>query len=76
MPASIAQAPHPSVSLPTTITATLVETASLVDDGWHNAFTDIVRWKGRTYVAYRRAPSHGIVPPRCSRQGTFDTGFA
>ncbi len=29
----------------------------------HCAFTDIARWHGRFYCAYREAASHGIAPP-------------
>jgi hypothetical protein len=34
----------------------------IYDDGMHCAFTDMVRWNGWYYVAFRRAQSHGIVP--------------
>ncbi len=36
---------------------------TIVDDGWHNAFTDLAWWRGSLWCAFRRAPTHGIVPP-------------
>ncbi len=41
----------------------LVELHRIVADGYHNAFTDLTRWRGQTYLCYRAAQSHGIDPP-------------
>lgn len=30
----------------------------VVDDGWHNAFIDMVRWREHFYLTYRKAPTH------------------
>lgn len=38
--------------------AVLVETIKLWDKGNHNAFTDLVRFKGRWYCAFREAEAH------------------
>jgi len=34
----------------------------IYDDSMHCAFTDMVRWNGWYYVAFRRAFAHGMVP--------------
>lgn len=43
--------------------AELVSLQRLVADGYHNAFTDLICWRGHYYLGYRHAQSHGIVPP-------------
>ena len=43
--------------------ATLDHVTRLVATGQHNAFTALCTWRGGTYLAYRQAYSHGIVPP-------------
>lgn len=41
----------------------LVRVERLIADGYHNAFTDLIRWQGHYYLGYRTAQSHGIEPP-------------
>jgi hypothetical protein len=36
---------------------------TVVRDGWHNAFTDLIHWQGEYWVAYRRAQSHKAHTP-------------
>ncbi|HJP31471.1 MAG: hypothetical protein QF689_13225 [Candidatus Latescibacteria bacterium] len=43
--------------------AELVSLQRLVADGYHNAFTDLTRWRDHTYLVYRQAQGHGIEPP-------------
>lgn len=43
--------------------AELIELKRLVSDGTHNAFTDLLQWRGHTYLAFRKARKHGIEPP-------------
>ena len=38
----------------------LVDVKKIWDRGAHNAFTDMVRFDGRWYVAFREASSHGV----------------
>ena len=35
-----------------------VGSRTVVDDGLHNAFTDLVTWQGKLWLAYRAAPNH------------------
>lgn len=35
----------------------------VVDDGQHNAVTDLALWRGQVYLAYRRAENHFNEPP-------------
>ena len=42
---------------------TLMTHGCLQANGWHNAFTDCITWRGNVYVAYRVARTHGITPP-------------
>ena len=44
------------------IRATLEKVETLVQDGWHNAFTDIAHWEGQYYCAYRHAATHALIP--------------
>lgn len=37
---------------------TLVEVARIWDAGAHNAFTDLIRWRGRWYCTFREADAH------------------
>lgn len=41
---------------------TLETVTRIVATGEHNAFTDLCRWRGDYYVAFRQAYSHGIMP--------------
>ena len=50
---------------PAVPTATLRDTTTLVADGQHNAFTDLIAWGGAYYLAYRQAHNHGTSPPGC-----------
>ena len=43
--------------------ATLDTLTRIYATGEHAAFTDLCTWRGKYYVAFRRAYSHGIVPP-------------
>ena len=43
--------------------ATLDTVTRIYATGEHAAFTDLCTWRGDYYVAFRRAYSHGIVPP-------------
>jgi hypothetical protein len=36
---------------------------TVVRDGWHNAFTDLIHWQNAYWVAYRRAESHQCRTP-------------
>lgn len=40
----------------------LVKLTRVVADGYHNAFTDLLHWRGAYYLAFRKAEHHGIVP--------------
>lgn len=42
---------------------TLLGTRIVAKDTYHNAFTSITYWNKCTFIAYRTALSHGIVPP-------------
>ena len=35
-----------------------IESRTVVDDGWHNGFTDLVAWQGQLWLAYRASPTH------------------
>jgi hypothetical protein len=35
----------------------------VIDDGYHNAFTDLCIWNGWYYLAYRKAQWHDPIPP-------------
>jgi hypothetical protein len=35
-----------------------IESWTVVDDGMHNAFTDLVAWQGQLWLAYSSSPSH------------------
>ena len=35
----------------------------VVADGYHNAFTDLLFWRGHYYLSFRKAQHHGITPP-------------
>ena len=41
----------------------LLDLQRVVHDGFHNAFTDLLRWKGHYYLAFRKAQEHGVAPP-------------
>ena len=43
--------------------ANLVRVDTVYADGRHNAFTDLVRWHGTYYLAFRTADSHGLQTP-------------
>jgi len=36
----------------------VIEVRKVFDDGRHNAFTDLVRWRGEYYLAFRNATDH------------------
>ena len=36
---------------------------TVVRDGWHNAFTDLIHWQGQYWITYRRAQSHKAWTP-------------
>lgn len=40
----------------------LTSVTRLFDDGYHNAFTDILRWNDHYYVSYRTAQHHSMPP--------------
>jgi len=42
--------------------AELLDVKPLLADGYHNAFTDLLRWKDHYYVSFRTAQSHGMPP--------------
>lgn len=42
--------------------AELLGVERLFCNGYHNAFTDLMFWKGHYYLGFRTAQSHGIVP--------------
>mgnify|MGYP001607789810 CR=1 FL=1 len=55
--------------------ATLDTVTRIYATGEHAAFTDLCAWRGRYYVAFRRAYSHGIVPPgQITMPGPVDPG--
>jgi hypothetical protein len=41
----------------------LIEARKVWDRAPHNAFTDLVRFEGRWYLAFREAPEHGVPDP-------------
>jgi len=43
--------------------ATLLDVTRVYGDGTHNAFTDLLHWRGHYYLCFRTAESHGIEPP-------------
>ena len=43
--------------------AELLSVERLFGDGHHNAFTDLKFWKGRYYLCFRTAQSHGVTDP-------------
>ena len=40
----------------------LLEVQRVFADGYHNAFTDLLYWKGHYYLSFRTAQSHGMPP--------------
>lgn len=40
----------------------LLSVQRIVGDGYHNAFTDLIRWRSHYYLAFRQAESHGFPP--------------
>ncbi len=49
----------------------------VVDDGLHNAFTDLIRFRGRTYLTHRSCPDgHMIFPTSRVRVLVSDDGIA
>jgi len=40
----------------------LVTVTALFADGYHNAFTDLIRWKGFYYLSFRTAQHHNLPP--------------
>lgn len=43
--------------------AELLDLHCIYGDGRHNAFTDLLFWRGHYYVCFRAAENHGIEPP-------------
>ncbi len=43
--------------------AELIRLQRVFGDGRHNAFTDLLFWKGHYYLTFRAAETHGITPP-------------
>lgn len=43
--------------------AELLTVERLFADGYHNAFTDLCRWRGHYYLCFRTAQTHGVDPP-------------
>ena len=43
--------------------AKLLRLDTVYADGYHNAFTDLIRWQDHYYLAFRTAGSHGLQPP-------------
>lgn len=43
--------------------AELLDVQRLYGDGYHNAFTDLLRWRDHYYLCFRTAEAHGITPP-------------
>ena len=43
--------------------AELLSVECLFGDGYHNAFTDLLHWKGHYYLCYRTAQTHGVNTP-------------
>jgi hypothetical protein len=43
---------------PATTTPALVKVARIWDAGTHNAFTDLIRWRGRWYCTFRESDAH------------------
>ena len=41
----------------------LLNHVTVARDGWHNAFTDLIHWRGEYWIAYRRAQSHRAHTP-------------
>ena len=42
--------------------AELLRVDPLFADGYHNAFTDLMFWRGHTYLSFRTAQGHGMTP--------------
>jgi hypothetical protein len=42
--------------------ASLLSVERVWGDGYHNAFTDLKRWKGHYYLSFRVAQTHGMPP--------------
>ena len=40
----------------------LLSVERLFADGYHNAFTDLIFWKGHYYLSFRKAQAHGVAP--------------
>src|SRR5205085_11619512 len=53
--------------------ATLIGVARIWDEGSHNAFTDLIRWRHRWYCTFREAGDHiggdGCIRVLCSADG-------
>jgi hypothetical protein len=43
--------------------AQLLSLERVYGDGRHNAFTDLLQWRGYTYLCFRASENHGIEPP-------------
>ncbi len=43
--------------------ATLLGVEKVHGDGYHNAFTDLLKWQGHYYLSFRVSEHHGIDPP-------------
>lgn len=43
--------------------ARLIGVERVYGDGYHNAFTDLLKWREHYYLAFRTAETHGIAPP-------------
>lgn len=43
--------------------AELLGVEKVYSDGYHNAFTDLLHWRGHYYLCFRTADNHGIEPP-------------
>ncbi len=43
--------------------AELLEVRRIVGDGFHNAFTDLLFWRGQYYLSFRKGEQHGTRPP-------------
>jgi len=43
--------------------AELIDVRRIYSDGFHNAFTDLLRWRGRYYLTFRQSDNHGLQPP-------------
>ncbi|MFH1568768.1 MAG: hypothetical protein ABIL09_12285 [Gemmatimonadota bacterium] len=43
--------------------AEVLSVRRLFADGYHNAFTDLIRWRGHYYLSFRTAQAHAVDPP-------------